>query len=82
MYSVLLLYVDKLRLDVEPLVQRLGHVDQSLVDGSIVDAKNLGSLRTLEDIDLFVDLLSLGSISLGDVVSIGECLVQCLLVSS
>jgi len=82
MYSVLLLYVDKLRLDVKPLVQRLGHVDQSLVNGSIVDAKNLGSLRTLEDIDLFVDLLSLGSISLGDVVSIGECLVQCLLVSS
>jgi hypothetical protein len=31
-------------LDIKPLVQRLGHVDQSLVDIPVVDAKNLGSL--------------------------------------
>jgi hypothetical protein len=31
-------------LDIEPLVQRLGHVDQSLVDIPVVDAKDLGSL--------------------------------------
>ena len=68
-------------LDIEPLVQRLGHVDQSLVDVSVVDAEDLGSLCALEDVDLLVDLFSLRSISLGDVVSVRECLVQSLLVS-
>jgi hypothetical protein len=65
-----------IRLDTEPLVQRLGHVDQSLVDGPIVDAQGLGGLGSLEDVDVGIDLFSLRGISLGDVVPVREGFVE------
>jgi hypothetical protein len=64
------------RLDTEPLVQRLGHVDQSLVDGPIVDAQGLGGLRSLEDVDVGINLFSLRGIALGDVVSVRKRFVE------
>lgn len=68
-------------LDIEPLVQRLGHVNQGLVDGPVVDTEDLGGLGTLEYVDLRVDLLSLGRISFGNVISVWESLVQCLTIN-
>jgi hypothetical protein len=64
------------RLDTEPLVQRLGHVDQSLINGPIVDAQGLGGLGSLEDVDVGINLFSLRGIALGDVVSVGERFVE------